>query len=283
MKFGKLTVIRLSHKDKWGMLHWLCECECGVEKTFIGNNLKSGHSTSCGCSIHPKDITGMKFGRLTVIEIAYKGEDGKYRWRCKCDCGGETTPTSNGLIAGRSTSCGCTRLKHDLTGSVFGALTVIGGAGIDEHGKRKWECVCVCGNKLIAHSYDIRKKRIKSCGCLSIKKTLPEGESAFNRIYYDYIRASKKRGYDWELSKDEFRDLTKKYCYYCGALPSNRRKAFSGNGGYTYSGIDRVNNKIGYQIDNVVPCCAACNRAKDTKTLKGFLDMIKKIHSNLNL
>lgn len=49
MKFGRLTVLRLSHKDKRQECHWLCKCECGNEKTVSGNKLRSGNTKSCGC------------------------------------------------------------------------------------------------------------------------------------------------------------------------------------------------------------------------------------------
>ena len=49
MKFGRLTVLRLSHKDSRQECHWLCKCECGNEKTVSGNKLRSGNTKSCGC------------------------------------------------------------------------------------------------------------------------------------------------------------------------------------------------------------------------------------------
>jgi hypothetical protein len=57
------------------------------------------------------DLTGKRFGLLTVIERAGI----KYRqtiWRCKCDCGNETLSSSNSLRDGKAKSCGCSRLVH---------------------------------------------------------------------------------------------------------------------------------------------------------------------------
>lgn len=34
-----------------------------------------------------KDLTGQKFGKLTVIELTRKDSDGKYIWLCECECG----------------------------------------------------------------------------------------------------------------------------------------------------------------------------------------------------
>jgi hypothetical protein len=48
-KINRLTVISRDVNDKRGQLRWLCKCDCGNEKIVIGNNLKRGHTKSCGC------------------------------------------------------------------------------------------------------------------------------------------------------------------------------------------------------------------------------------------
>jgi hypothetical protein len=53
------------------------------------------------------DLTGQKFGRLTVIERSVSGKHGNARWLCRCDCGGQKTARSGHLIQGRTKSCGC--------------------------------------------------------------------------------------------------------------------------------------------------------------------------------
>lgn len=57
------------------------------------------------------DLTGMKFGRLTVIS---RGEDAinkngrhRARWNCVCDCGKNVLVYGDNLRDGKSTSCGC--------------------------------------------------------------------------------------------------------------------------------------------------------------------------------
>lgn len=71
------------------------------------------------------DMTGQRFGRLTVIE---RGEDyvretyQPYmtkpvvkritRWRCRCDCGGEVTVMRCNLVNGATRSCGCLRRER---------------------------------------------------------------------------------------------------------------------------------------------------------------------------
>lgn len=62
-QFGHLTVLgKGTHKGKW-----LVRCECGVEKEVFYQSLVSGETKSCGCKSWD-DLTGKRFGRLTVIE-----------------------------------------------------------------------------------------------------------------------------------------------------------------------------------------------------------------------
>jgi hypothetical protein len=53
-----------------------------------------------------KDLTGQRFGRLTVIEEAGKGGSNAIIWRCRCDCGVERFVQSRNLNSGTQ-SCGC--------------------------------------------------------------------------------------------------------------------------------------------------------------------------------
>lgn len=52
------------------------------------------------------DITGQKFGRLTVVERA-GSIDGHAAWKCKCECGNETVVNGRYIRFGKTTSCGC--------------------------------------------------------------------------------------------------------------------------------------------------------------------------------
>ena len=54
-----------------------------------------------------KDITGMRFGRLVVIEPTNKRKNNEVLWLCKCDCGNEKITIGNSLRNGKTKSCGC--------------------------------------------------------------------------------------------------------------------------------------------------------------------------------
>ena len=47
-RFGRLTVIQKA-ADRNGMYHWLCKCDCGIEKEICIYHLKNGNTKSCGC------------------------------------------------------------------------------------------------------------------------------------------------------------------------------------------------------------------------------------------
>lgn len=62
-------------------------------------------------SVH--DLTGMRFGRLTVIGIDDSKHTKKTYWICQCDCGNISSHRSDGLLAGNIKSCGCYKREQD--------------------------------------------------------------------------------------------------------------------------------------------------------------------------
>lgn len=48
IKFGDLTVLTFSHKDKRRQSHWECLCNCGNMSIVSGTHLKTGHTKTCG-------------------------------------------------------------------------------------------------------------------------------------------------------------------------------------------------------------------------------------------
>lgn len=56
------------------------------------------------------DLTGRRFGRWTVLNVSLRPKIGSTQWRCQCDCGKvKKSVLYNGLVCGRSKSCGCLR------------------------------------------------------------------------------------------------------------------------------------------------------------------------------
>lgn len=113
-RFGKLLVIERVGSNGRGSSIWRCKCDCGNEKIISSSDLRSGR-LSCGCLKHHKspkynDITGQKFGRLTVMYDTNNRKGGKVIWHCKCDCGNEIEVVGKHLRLGLTQSCGCLRI-----------------------------------------------------------------------------------------------------------------------------------------------------------------------------
>lgn len=62
------------------------------------------------------DLTGQRYGRLTVKKLIGKNEQGKYIWLCKCDCGNEKIVKTEYLRSGHTMSCGC--YHKELVGKI---------------------------------------------------------------------------------------------------------------------------------------------------------------------
>ena len=78
---------------------------------------------------------------------------------------------------------------------------------------------------------------------------------------------AKTRNIEFHLTEEEFDVITKQPCYYCNEFEE----------GKTFTGIDRIDNSVGYVLDNCVPSCYVCNRMKLTHTKEFFLKHIRNI------
>lgn len=58
-----------------------------------------------------KDITGQKFGRLTVLELDTNSKEKAAKWICKCECGAIISTRGSSLRSGHTKSCGCFHLE----------------------------------------------------------------------------------------------------------------------------------------------------------------------------
>ena len=170
-RYGKLTVAGATEQRKNGYTVWLCRCDCGGEVLLDTRCLQRGTVTDCGCVSRVKpgqrDISGMRFGRLTAMEPTGEVLRGSAVWRCSCDCGGEVHAPLNQLTAGYRKSCGCLGhpARKDFIGRRFGRLTVTAYAG-KKDGMHRWRCRCDCGNETIVGQTPLQSGKTKSCGCL---------------------------------------------------------------------------------------------------------------------
>lgn len=141
-----------------------------------------------------RDLTGQRFGRLTVLAATEKRNNKKIVWLCKCDCGDEAEVTSTYLTRGDTRSCGCLNrelagqrmkaqrkdqefiekseqrrleaVRRDYTGERFGMLVAIKPTEERKYNSIVWEYRCDCGN----HCYKAINQVLHdnpNCGCIS--------------------------------------------------------------------------------------------------------------------
>lgn len=136
---------------------------------------------------------GSQIGYWTVTgSISYVGKTKKVP--CRCICGKEAMVNVTNLLAGKSKSCGCYSAQlakkriHDLTGKVFGQLTVLEREPTTQDGRVCWLCACSCGNTCVVKSNLLVAGKTKSCGCLkkSLTKAIDLTGQQFGRLTVQY-------------------------------------------------------------------------------------------------
>ena len=215
-----------------------------------------------------KDLTGMKFGKLTVVGIDHKEKrkNGSTRiyWYCLCDCGNITIIDGEHLKSGNTRSCGC--LNHtprfeDLTGEIFGRLTVV---GVDNRQLRKdgrgflvyWKCHCECGKEKVVLGADLKSGKTKSCGCYNIEKIIQRSKThglshgkIYNvwrgikqRCFYPNHKDYKNYGGRGVTMYPAWINDFQSFYDYVSKLPRFGEKGYS---------LDRINNDGNYEPDNL--------------------------------
>lgn len=75
------------------------------------DNCVDGRSVRDKNTYYFKDITGLKFGKLTVLSKEGHTKNRNITWLCQCDCGRQKVYPSGKLLSGRATNCGCEALN----------------------------------------------------------------------------------------------------------------------------------------------------------------------------
>lgn len=138
-----------------------------------------------------------------------------------------------------------------------------------------WLFECECGKLTEKEDIQVRRGHTKtcsrSCGCYKGKNI-----ALINSLYKTYKIHAKNRNLNFKISNLDFENLILKNCEYCGTLPLNNIVNKRGDS-LLYNGIDRLDNKIGYELNNCITCCKVCNFSKNNMTIEDFKNWINNI------
>lgn len=223
---------------------------------------------------------GERFSHWTILEDAGVDLNGKRRYRCRCDCGTEKDVLGAYLREGRSKRCqecakkgrhyGGKRPKVERSLILRIVARYMGGESSSALAKEFGV------NQVTVLNYVRRSGgKVRDIAEHGVRCRKAPGESARNQLYKQYKATAKHRGFSFSLTKDQFFEMTQRTCSYCGSAPANEKKTTSGS--YVYNGLDRVDTQKDYSLDNVVPCCYTCNRAKSDMTAQEFEEWLEKL------
>ena len=125
------------------------------------------------------DITGQRFGRLTVTKKLRFRDTAGYIWACRCDCGKEHSASLGNLKSGDVRSCGCLRREMASARMSLRNKVWLEKVGINPHIENT-----------VAKDFRIRLSW--------------------------YKRNASKRGVKFTLGPKEFMTLLSGPCFYCG-------------------------------------------------------------------
>lgn len=167
------------------------------------------------------DLTGKKFGHLTVLRYDEKKSREKSRshWICECDCDSHTEMSVLGsnLIKGNTTKCKYCKAKN-LIGQTFNNLIVIERVIEDE--KVKWKALCECGNTIIVRGDCLRSGHTKSCGCLQREKVSTLNFKNLVGMTFGRLTV---------IEKSERKDSSGNYYWYCDCECGTKHHEVSGH------------------------------------------------------
>jgi len=177
----------------------------------------------------------------------------------------------------------------NINGQKFGKLTVIKHSHTKNKHSYYW-CQCECGTTIQIRTDSFKSGKTISCGCVYSKT---------RRQYHNPTLVSAKaiwRFYaDNDISFTDFLQLSQESCYYCGSSPSNSYNRYltkkkkikhgivpewANQANFIYNGLDRIDPLQRHTLNNIVPCCFVCNKAKLDMPLKTFREWIIQVHNH---
>lgn len=189
-------------------------------------------------------------------------------------------------------------LRH--IGFVKGNQKIISFVGYKSRGKKKESPFYIVQCNNCNHNYessfynlgDSRRTGVtcRKCCNKDCKKynRMSASDAQVSIVFSNYKSRAKSKGWEFNLSREEFKGLIKSNYHYCGQKPNRiRLDRVKGKRDNSVSaltnGIDRIDSSKGYTKNNTLSCCEDCNKAKRNLSYIQFIELIKSIHNHLKL
>ena len=241
---GLLTVVEKSNEKYKQQTQWICICICGKEKLVTTGKLNAKKVISCGCqknngTFKSEDLSGQKFGRLSIVNKTEKRSYGSVVWLCKCDCGKLKEVRQNKLKSGETRSCGCLNIEainkinslppENLLTRKFNRLTVIAPAKKRlANGSAMWKCICECGKESTVRASALLSGAVKSCGCLTKEMIKLKTSGSKHHNYNPFLTDVERENNRYQLFGENLISWRKEVfindnysCSLCGAIGGN--------------------------------------------------------------
>jgi 5-methylcytosine-specific restriction endonuclease McrA len=138
---------------------------------------------------------------------------------------------------------------------------------------------CNCGTVKAVYVPRVIRGTTTSCGCRSHSRGLLPGDAIWNALYKKMRANAVVRNFLFELTFEQVKEISSRPCHYCGQLPPIRVYKFKQHFIHAH-GIDRVDNALGYTLENSVSCCYMCNHAKSIYGVDEFLAWIERVYKH---
>lgn len=228
-----------------------------------------------------KDLIGLKFGKLTVIEESGRTKKQCVIWNCKCECGNFKKIIGHNLTGKKTKSCGCNKrgpkrkLKYKI-GDKINNITIIKIEWDKIHRNPIYYYVCECGGKGKKYPSNIKKK---TCNCIE-KRCY----KSLTGLYWSGLKCgAKSRNLEFSIDIKETYELLEKQNFKCSLSGVDIK--LGKNKDTKTASLDRIDSKNGYTKDNIQWVHKIVNKIKQNIPEKEFIEwcnLISKHKGYLN-
>lgn len=135
------------------------------------------------------------------------------------------------------------------------------------------EC-SVCEHETFQRGIDLEKLKDKECIKCIIDNRDANATTVFNRVKGN----AKIRKIPFTITLNDFIQIAYKNCFYCNEPPVQNYNFR--DRGRPYNGLDRIDNSLGYTLENSVSCCPICNYAKHDLSVTEFKNWLTKCYKS---